>query len=553
MSNLQPEPVSASELASIEDYIEALRRRKLLPLIGLLLGLALAFSYTGSRIQSYTATSRVLVGSTPVGGVNGSLQKPNLDREAEVIVSDPVALTVGPTVGENVDALQLRRDLEVQFQPDSDVIRLSFTDESPEYAAAVANSFAAVYVEQRIEEQSNFFSNLSASLDTQIGNLESDLATFETSIANLDTERDALIAQIDPEGTAARRADIAVDRQTAVAQRNAVLASLRGLNSDKSALDTERGAQAPAASLLRSAATPSSPIGVASSSILAGAGLFGLLVGTIVAFLLYRLDKTATDAKDVELALGTRVIGRIPKIGWRSLARESVLVVASGNKSVSHQRGREAFRRLRASVEFLKSSSGAQTLLVTSTQPGEGKSVTSANLASALARRGSTVVLVSADLRRPTIDGFFGTESESGLSDFVGGIVTDLNFVDIENTPGLRVVPSGPIPENPGELLGSALFEHITDELKAHVDFVIFDTPPVGSAADAIGLAPLMDGVILVVDGSKTTTDELVRVRSDIEQSGGKLLGAVMNRDRTERRGFLRRGNRYSYERSARS
>jgi capsular exopolysaccharide synthesis family protein len=553
MSTLQPESASSSELASIEDYIEALRRRKLLPLVGLLIALGLALTYTGGRVNIYTATSRVLVGATPVGSTNQALRAPNLDREAEIIVSDPIARQAGSLVGGDVDALQLRRDLEVQFQPGSDVIRLSFSDESREFAAAVANAFATSYVEDRVGQQAGYYEDLIAALDAQIALLDTELATLDALVAELDAERASLLALGTPQETAPRRDDIASERQTATAQRNGVLSTLRQLNAEKQDLETDVATLAPPASFLREAAIPSSPIGVASRTILVGAALFGLLAGSILALLLYRLDKTATDARDVEMALGTRVIGRIPKIGWRSLSGDNAVVVASGNKSVSHQRGREAFRRLRASVEFLNSSSAAKTLLITSTQPGEGKSVTAANLASALAGRGSKVALVSADLRRPTIDTFFGTQSASGLSDFVGGVVTDLNFVPVEGTPGLQIVPSGPIPENPGELLGSSLFEHIAQELRSHVDYVIFDTPPIGSAADAVGLASLVDGVILVVDGTKTTTDELVRVRAEIEQSGGRLLGAVMNRDRTERQSFLKRSSRYSYEKSVRA
>lgn len=550
MSNLQTVPPSSPELASLEDYLKALRSRSWLPPLCFLLALLAGMAYTGNRVSSYTATSRVLIGATPVGSTNNSLKAPNLDREAEVIVSDDVAVEAAVLVAGDVDPLQLRRDLEVQFQPGSDVIRLSYSDESPDFAASVANAFAKTYVERRVSDQIGYFDELGASLDVRIEQLDTDLADLDATLDDLDAQRASLLAV----STAAEARDaldeIAADRQTAVTLRNQTLSTLRSLNEEKNQLDRDRRIQAPAASLLRTAATPTSPIGISTRMILLGAGLAGLMVGMVLAFLLYRLDKNATEARDVELALGARVIGRIPKIGWRRLTGPGSLVVSSGNKSVSHQRGREAFRRLRASVQFLKSSSGIQSILITSTQPGEGKSVISANLALALAVRGERVVLVSADLRRPTIDTFFGTEEMSGLSDFIGGVVTDLNFFQVEGTPELQVVPSGPVPENPGELLGSSLFEHIANELRDHVDYLIFDTPPVGSAADAVGLASLVDGVILVVDGSRSTTVELARVRSDIEHSGGKLIGSVMNRDQTEGRTILRRSTRYSYERT---
>jgi len=160
--------------------------------------------------------------------------------------------------------------------------------------------------------------------------------------------------------------------------------------------------RAPAAEVLRNATPPAAPDGVGRNLILVGGLFLGVLLGVVTAFLLERLDTTARESEDVALALGSTVMGAIPTLGIGHRAGPSSLIMLSSGGSARITAAREAFRRLRSSVQFLNSSSGVSSLIVTSASPAEGKSLTSANLAIALAQNGSRCVLVSADLRRPS-------------------------------------------------------------------------------------------------------------------------------------------------------
>jgi capsular exopolysaccharide synthesis family protein len=189
------------------------------------------------------------------------------------------------------------------------------------------------------------------------------------------------------------------------------------------------------------------------------------------------------------------------------------------------------------------------SIIVTSANPAEGKSLTSSNLAIALAQNGSRCVLVSADLRRPTLEKLFGMEGpRPGLSEYLAH-AAELNAEKVPGIDNLWLIRSGAPPNNPGELLNSDRFEQMVKELEREdVEYIVIDTPPVLSTADALSAARYVDGVIVVVDTERTETSDLLQVRADLERTGSKLLGAVMNRQKYERGKLLQR-DRYAYTR----
>ena len=121
-------------------------------------------------------------------------------------------------------------------------------------------------------------------------------------------------------------------------------------------------------------------------------------------------------------------------------------------------------------------------------------------------------------------------------------------MVSVPGTPGLVVVPAGPPPPNPGELLATNRFASLMEELSEQFDIVLIDAPPVLSAADASSIASAVDGVIIVEDSSRTDTDTLLRVRAEIDRAGGKVVGAILNRDNSDVGGSVLRKDRYAYE-----
>jgi capsular exopolysaccharide synthesis family protein len=301
------------------------------------------------------------------------------------------------------------------------------------------------------------------------------------------------------------------------------------------------------------AVPPNARLGLSDRVFWVVALLLGLLFGVVGAFLRERLDRSVQVAKDVELALGGRVIGAIPKFGIRARRGQWSLVMAHGRGTAAIQRTREAYRRLRTSVMFVAKADGVKTVVVTSNRPAEGKSTTAANLAISLALGGVKTVLVSADMRRSSIEASFGLSNDRGLSSYLSGNTDTIRSERIAGVENLVVIPAGPEPSNPGELLGTDRFAALLEHLRTLHDMIVIDTPPLGAAADSLVAASLSDGLIVVVDGSKTDTTDLLEMRNELDRTGIRLLGAVLNRDTSQPKGIFGRRSRYGYYASDRS
>ena len=536
----------AQETPGLEDYLAAVRQRKWLIILCAILGFALAVLFTLSRTATFEGAAKVLVNPTNVGAVDQRLAPPVLEREREVVDSEAVARLVALDVETTVSPLVLLRDLEVVFVDNSDTLELLYQDTNPRTAQQVVNSFAEQYVGLRNGEAD--------ALDAAtIDPLQSAVEMNQALVEEINTDIETAVA-------AQSRANAVGD--TAGAQAEAAnLTDLRAeLNSTRTILRTDtadlqtaiiaRDSRTPPGVLLERAALPTAPVGF-SDNILRAVGLvFGLGGGVALAFVLQRLDRTARESGDVELALGTSVLASIPSFGVANRSGSAAIVMLSGGRSARVQRAREAFRRLRSSLQFLGTTRDADTFLITSARPSEGKSTTAANLAIALAQGETRVCLVNADLRRPTIEKVLGiTGHEAGLSDWlVDQSVTSI-MVAVEGTPGLVVVPAGAPPTNPGELLATGRISGLIDELSSQFDIVLVDAPPVLSAADASSIAPSVDGTIVIVDSSRTDTDTLLRVRAELDRAGGNVVGAILNRDDSDSGGSLLRKDRYAYER----
>jgi capsular exopolysaccharide synthesis family protein len=203
--------------------------------------------------------------------------------------------------------------------------------------------------------------------------------------------------------------------------------------------------------------------------------------------------------------------------------------------------GAEAYRVLRNNLHYANPDVPLRRLLVTSAGPGEGKSTTAANLAIAMAQGDRSVLLVEADLRRPSVHTLFRQPSTPGLSSFLVGDSLLAAILLKTAVPNLSVVVSGPIPPNPAELLGSRRMHEFLDNVSERFDLVILDSPPALAASDACAVAPHVDGVLLVVDSGRTPQVALRRAKERIEAVRGRILGAVLNRFDAGAHGYSRR------------
>ncbi|PAD67847.1 capsular biosynthesis protein [Bacillus sp. 7586-K] len=194
----------------------------------------------------------------------------------------------------------------------------------------------------------------------------------------------------------------------------------------------------------------------------------------------------------------------------------------------------EQFRTIRTNIQFSSVDKELQTIIVTSSGPGEGKSTNTANLAVVFAQQGKRVLLIDADLRKPTVHYTFRTENHVGLSNVLTRQLTLEEAVSTTAQEKLWVLSSGPIPPNPSELLGSKNMQVLLEQAKEEYDVIVIDTPPVLAVTDAQILANLADGVVLVVSSGKTERDSAKKAKELLESAQAKILGVVLNNKKAE-------------------
>ncbi len=266
--------------------------------------------------------------------------------------------------------------------------------------------------------------------------------------------------------------------------------------------------------------------------------LVGLIVGIGLALFIEYLDNTIKSPEEVDRLLGLPVLGLVPaleslgKRGWLALPRVSrprasdrpILITDRQRSSFA-----EAFRSLRTSVLLSHAERPPRTILFTSSSPGEGKTTTAINTALSLAQTGARVVLIDGDLRKPGLHKALQVKNQPGLSAYLTRPVELDTIIVPEAAANLSVIPSGAIPPNPSELLGSAKMRELLKHVGERYDFLILDSPPV-STPDALILSALVDGVILVIRYADTPRDLVRRATQALEDVNAKIFGVVLNR-----------------------
>ncbi|OPA80018.1 capsular biosynthesis protein [Paenibacillus selenitireducens] len=189
----------------------------------------------------------------------------------------------------------------------------------------------------------------------------------------------------------------------------------------------------------------------------------------------------------------------------------------------------EGYRMLRTNIEFSTIDQKIQVIMVTSSKPSEGKSTTSANMAVAFAQANKRVLLIDADLRKPSQHYIFGTSNRIGLTTALFKQKLLEEVIQSTNTPNLSIIHAGPTPPNPSELLSSKHMSGLLSTIRGLYDVIIIDTPPILSVTDAQIVATYSDGVVLVVDSGKVKKDVALKAKASLEHVNAKIIGAVLN------------------------
>jgi polysaccharide biosynthesis transport protein len=287
---------------------------------------------------------------------------------------------------------------------------------------------------------------------------------------------------------------------------------------------------------------PDKPVGPRRLSSVLAALFLSTLFGAGLALFLEYLDDTIHSTEEVESILGLPAIAAIPTIDAAPRRR---LLLVGGNEEVDTQTNSElliyadsrsslaeAYRQLRTSILLSTAGHAPKSLLVTSSLPSEGKTTTAVNTAISLAQTGAKVLIIDADMRRPRVHGIFGMSNAEGLSTILSSELKEseiLKIVQQEEKSKLFVLPSGPVPPNPAELIGSEQMVKLLKSLEANFTHVVVDSPPIASFTDGVLIASMVDGVILVVHAGKNSRQVIKRSKQLLQDIGARIFGVVLN------------------------
>jgi polysaccharide biosynthesis transport protein len=292
--------------------------------------------------------------------------------------------------------------------------------------------------------------------------------------------------------------------------------------------------------------TPDSPLGPNRTRTVIAAFFLSIGLGLGLALFFEYLDDTVHSTEEVERILHLPALAVIPSVGnamrRRVLPGTTALQKHTNGNGTSNTEllinmdGRsplaEAYRHLRTSVLLSTAGRAPKSLLVTSSLPGEGKTTTAVNTAISLAQTGASVVIIDADMRRPRLQTIFDMRGQEGLSSILSSDTSEdemLAMVAVDEASGLSVLTSGPIPPNPAELLGSDQMRRLLATLQANYTHVVIDSPPVSSFTDGVLVSTMVDGVLLVVHGGRSSRHIVRRSKQLLNDVGAKIFGVVLN------------------------
>lgn len=313
----------------------------------------------------------------------------------------------------------------------------------------------------------------------------------------------------------------------------------RGKENDVSAAGTQNNIH-----IVDYAPTPKLPVGPRRLQVIAVALLLSLSFGVGLALFLEYLDDTIDTPDDVEKTLHLPPLAVIPLVEGQlrrflpgSRAQRSKLNGNGNGLALLTQTDApatlaESYRQLRTSVLLSKAGRAPKTLLVTSSLPGEGKTTTAINTAYSLAQTGAKVLIIDADMRRPRLHSVFHLSNKNGLSTILSNEMTAaemLILIQHDVKSGLYLLTCGPVPPNPAELLGSEQMRRFLAAVESTFTHIIIDSPPVASFTDGVLLGSMVDGVLLVVHGGKSSKEIAQRGRQVLLDVGAKIIGVVLN------------------------
>jgi capsular exopolysaccharide synthesis family protein len=476
---------------SISTALEVLRRRWPLALAIVVVCTVISAVQQKRATQSYKATASVAFqNSTIVEGIIGSAStgsgEPQRDVDTQVTIahSPEVAQGVRAQLGNALSVSELLSTVSVEAAPNADVLDITASTGDPRNSARIANAFANQYITFRAN----------------------------TQLTAIDAAKTQLQQQLNAATPASSEAASLSQQIQRLAQARAIVGA--------------------GANIIGRATPPTTPSGMRFSTAVIIGVLIGLALAFSLLFLLESLDRRIKTVEEFEREYRLSALTVVPQSSMGPVRAD--------------ERGEllEPYRILRSALEFAAVTRAMDTLLVTSAVPGEGKTTVSVDLSQAIALTKRKVVLLELDLRMPTFARHFGLDPRRGLTTALlrGEAPADLLVEPLPDIPNLSVLPSGPLPHNPSELLASPVIGEIITELGAGGEtMVIVDAPPLNPVADAQILlnSSAIQATLLVARLNKTSRDETRRARGILDRHMIEPVGVVIT--------GMRDGGRYSY------
>lgn len=431
----------------------------------------------------------------------------------QMVETDPVLTQVITDLGLTLTLGELRANVSASAITGTQLLRVSVSDTDPQRAADIANAVARVISGFVATQGATLTSASREALESQIAASEAQIATLNTQIQNLEGDPNAAGGEIQAQVASLR------------VSLNQLQASYGDLLVQRQEMELNEAAVQNRVTVWEQARVPGTPY---TPRVLLYTVL-GVLAGLIVAaggvLLIEFLDNTVKRDSPFEELVGAPVLSAISAVPKLQAGHEQLFVL---NRPSSNDA--EAIRLLRTNIEFAAATKEITTLVVTSPGPGEGKSTITANLALAMAQAGLSTVIIDADLRRPSQHTIFQVPNERGLTTLLTHPNQPWNWASVEVMPGkLYVVPSGPLPPNPADLLSSDRLRELLRTMNQTVDLVILDSPPILAATDPLIIAPSTDGAVLVCRAGATKREALRRAADSLHQGSVRIIGVVLN------------------------
>ena len=473
--------------------------------LSVIIASVVGFSVSRLMTPYYQASSVILVNEAPANKSTDyssvMLSEQLATTYSQMIARNPIISQVAEQLGVTEPLDKIKEWISVTKIRDTQLIQVSAETKDPQLSADFVNNLVTVFSVQIQEIQAQRFAQSKSTLETQLADIEKEISNYNTQAqkASLDEEKVRLDAK--------------------VTQYREIYSNLL-LSYEQIRLSE---AQAMSSVVIIEPAIPDlDPVRpkVLLNTLLAG--LFGLILSAGAIIARDALDDTVRSPEDITRKFDLPILGMInhhePEV--------DVPTTISDPRSPTA----EAYRSLRTNLNYISVDREINTLMITSAEPGEGKSTTISNLGVVMAQGGKKVIIADCDLRLPDVHNYFGLPNRHGLSTLFAES-TDLLMVTLQTTQveNLSIITTGSLPPNPSELIGSRKMQTILQSMRDSADVVLIDTPPALVVSDASALSPSLDGVILVVRTGKTRLNSIRQAVEQFRQVNARVLGIVLN------------------------